>query len=132
MKKHTITILCATLGLSMLSSCIWQPVIQTFTRAEYPGTRPPMVIKDNNGSPASQNWLTVDADMLPPSSHISGRIEHAEDGLPYGLTSEFSDIVVSPYAPHYQLDYAGIPVGSKVWDPYTRKPFYIKRSYTFN
>ena len=120
------------LSSSMLSSCIWQPFIQTFTRDNFPGARPPMVIADANGKPAKQNWLTVDEHMLPLSTSNLGKIEYAEDGLPYGLISEFSNIVISPYAPHYQLDYTGVKVGSKVWDPYTRKPFYIKRAYTFN
>lgn len=91
-----------------------------------------MVIADLNGKPAKQTWLTVDEHMLPLSTSNLGKIEYAQDGLPYGLTSEFSNIVISPYAPHYQLDYTGVKVGSKVWDPYTRKPFYIKRAYTFN
>ena len=132
MTKRSISLICAALSMSMLSSCIWQPIIQTFTRDEYPGERPPMVITEKDGQPASQNWLTVDPNMLPPSSHITGRITYADDGLPYGLTSVFSNIVISPYAPHYQLDYTDVPVGAKVWDPYTRKPFYIKRSFTFN
>ncbi len=131
MKNKTI-ITIAILGCSMLSSCIWQPIMQTFTRDQYPGERPPMVILDVDGKPASNNWQQVDEDVLPPSSHMNGRITHADDGIPYGLTSEFSNIVISPYEPHYQLDYTGVPVGSKVWDPYTRKPFYIKRAYTFN
>ncbi|MBR5895532.1 MAG: hypothetical protein IKZ13_08325 [Akkermansia sp.] len=131
MKNKTI-ITIAILGCSMLSSCIWQPIMQTFTRDQYPGERPPMVILDVDGKPASNNWQQIDEDVLPPSSHMNGRITHADDGIPYGLTSEFSNIVISPYEPHYQLDYTGVPVGSKVWDPYTRKPFYIKRAYTFN
>ena len=131
MKNKTI-ITIAILGCSMLSSCIWQPIMQTFTRDQYPGERPPMVILDVDGKPASNNWQQVDEDVLPPSSHMNGRITHADDGIPYGLTSEFSNIVISPYEPHYQLDYTGVPVGSKVWDPYTRKPFYIKRHYTIN
>ena len=131
MKNKTI-ITIAILGCSMLSSCIWQPIMQTFTRDQYPGERPPMVILDVDGKPASNNWQQVDEDVLPPSSHMNGRITHADDGIPYGLTSEFSNIVISPYEPHYQLDYTGVPVGAKVWDPYTRKPFYIKRAYTFN
>ena len=132
MKIHHIATTCAVFASVMLSSCIWQPIMQNFSRDEYPGPRPPMVILDNNGKPASNNWLKADENMLPLSTHVSSSMEHAEDGLPYGLNSEFSNIVVSPYAPHYQLDYTGVNVGSKVWDPYTRKPFYIKRTYTFN
>ena len=132
MKIHHVVTTCAVFASVMLSSCIWQPIVQNFSRDEYPGPRPPMVILDNNGKPASNNWLKADENMLPLSTHVSGSMEHAEDGLPYGLNSEFSNIVVSPYAPHYQLDYTGVNVGSKVWDPYTRKPFYIKRTFTFN
>ncbi|MBR5888206.1 MAG: hypothetical protein IKZ07_08360 [Akkermansia sp.] len=132
MKTRHIIFSSVVLGCTLLSSCIWQPIIQNFTRDQYPGPRPPMVIADKDGSPASNKWLKVDDNMLPPSTHIIGSLEYAEDGLPYGLTSEFSNVVISPYAPHYQLDYTGIEVGSKVWDPYTRKAFYIKRTYTFN
>ena len=132
MKTHKRLLTLTLLGSCMLSSCIWQPFIQKFTRDDFPGARPPMVIADVNGKPAKQNWLKADEHMLPLSTSRLGQIEHAEDGIPYGLTSEFSNIVISPYAPHYQLDYTGVKVGSKVWDPYTRKPFYIKRAYTFN
>lgn len=132
MKTRKCLLLLTLLGCNMLSSCIWQPFLQTFTRDEFPGARPPMVIADINGKPAKQTWLTVDEHMLPLSTSNLGKIEYAQDGLPYGLTSEFSNIVISPYSPHYQLDYTGVKVGSKVWDPYTRKPFYIKRAYTFN
>lgn len=116
----------------MLNSCIYSIVEQTVLRQEYPTKRPPMVIKDVNGKPASQKWIAPDPYALPPSSATTGRISYAGDGLPYGLTTSFSDIIVSPYPPHNQLDYRGISPGTKVWDPYTRKPFYISRSYTFN
>ena len=132
MKTHKRLLTLTLLSSCMLSSCIWQPFLQTFTRDDFPGARPPMVIADVDGKPAKQNWLKADEHMLPLSTSRLGQIEHAEDGIPYGLTSEFSNIVISPYAPHYQLDYTGVKVGSKVWDPYTRKPFYIKRAYTFN
>ncbi len=132
MKTRTFILTLATLCTATLSSCIWQPIMQNFSRDEYPGPRPPKVIPDENGKPAGNNWLKADENMLPLSTKVSNSLEYAEDGLPYGLTSEFSNVVISPYAPHYQLDYTGVPVGTKVWDPYTRKPFYIKRTYTFN
>lgn len=123
------TILAATAAAFTLNSCIIKQGVEVFIRDTYPGERPPMVITDPG---KSATWLKPAENVLPPSSHIQGRIRHADDGIPYGLTSEFSNIVVSPYDPHYQLDYTGIKVGAKVWDPYTRKPFYIPRSYTFN
>ncbi len=132
MNIRTTGILLAALSSSLLPSCIWQPIVQQFTRDTYPGERPPMVIADVNGKPASENWLKVDETMLPPAAHMTSHIDKAADGIPYGIPSEFSDIVISPYEPHYQLDYTDVPVGSKVWDPYTRKPFYISRTYTFN
>lgn len=130
-----IRILSAIIGLGAtlsLSSCIIQQGISLFIRNDYPGTRPPSVIADVQGKPANQNWQKVDAEMLPPSSHAIGRIHCAGDGLPYGLTTNFSNIVMSPYPPYHQLDYTGVRVGSKVWDPYVRKPFYIPRAYKFN
>ena len=57
MNIRTSIILLAALSSSILPSCIWQPIMQTFTRDTYPGTRPPMVIADVNGKPASENWL---------------------------------------------------------------------------
>lgn len=132
MNKNIIISVLALMSATTLSSCLISQAVQTFTRDPYPGQRPPMVIRDNNGRPASQKWLRTDSDMLPPSGHMKNRITTASDGIPYGLTSEFSNVVVSPYAPYHQLDYTGIAPGSKVWDPYTRKPFYIKRSFTFN
>lgn len=116
----------------LLSSCIFQQMANQFIRDDYPGNRPPHVIADKNGKPASQNWIRPNPNDLPPSGALSGRIEYAEDGIPYGLPCEFSNIIVSPYAPYYQLDYTNSKVGDKVWDPYTKKPFYIKRFYTFN
>lgn len=129
--RHIITSL-SILGTVLLNSCIWQPIMQQFTRDQYPGERPPKVILDVGNAPAEEKWLAVDEDMLPPSSSLIREIETAPDGLPYGLISEFSDIVISPYDPHYQLDCAGIPADTKVWDPYTRKAFYIPHTYTFN
>ena len=90
-----------------------------------------MVIKDNNGKPASQNWQKTTAYMLPPAG-INEPITYAEDGVPYGVNTQYSNIVKSPHAPHHELDYTGSKAGDKVWDPYTRKPFYIKRTYTLN
>ena len=120
---------CCTLGLS---SCIFQQIASNFIRDEYPGERPPHVIADNEGKPANENWVKVNPYDLPPSGHLNGRIEYAEDGLPYGLPCEFSNILVSPYEPFYQLDYTNSKVGDKVWDPYTRKPFYVPRFLTIN
>ena len=133
MKIHHVVTTCAVFASVMLSSCIWQPIMQNFSRDEYPGPRPAMVIKDVNGKPASNNWKSTPADQLPPSSYIGSKtVSKAEDGTPYGMTSEYSNIILSPYYPHHHLDYTGCKPGDKVWDPYTRKPFYIKRAYTFN
>lgn len=133
MKNNTIAMILTALGCSTLfSSCIIQHGVSYFIRDTYPGERPPHVIADNNGKPASQQWLKIDPYALPPAGGLTKNIEKAEDGLPYGLPCEFSNIVVSPYDPHYQLDYTNCKVGDKVWDPYTRKPFYIPRMYTFN
>lgn len=132
MKMRTTVAAIALLGALILPSCLFQQMAGAFIRDEYPGERPPSVIADVNGKPASQKWLKVDPDVLPPSGLIRGRIRTASDGIPYGLTSEFSNVVVSPYEPHYQLDYTGVDVGAKVWDPYTRKPFYIPRVFTVN
>ncbi len=133
MKKSivlTIIALASTLGLS---SCIFQQAVMAFVRAEYPGQRPPMVIADVDGKPASNKWIAVSPNDLPPSSTLfDSAISYGEGDIPYGSNSEFSNIVISPHAPHYQLDYTGISVGAKVWDPYTRKAFYIPRAYSFN
>lgn len=115
-----------------LNSCIFQQIADKFIRDEYPGERPPHVIADIDGKPASSKWVKVNPYDLPPSGHLNGAIDYAEDGLPYALPCEFSNILVSPYEPHYQLDYARSKVGDKVWDPYTRKPFYIPRFMTIN
>lgn len=133
MKAHRLVLpaLAALCTLS-LSSCIFQQIAEKFIRDEYPGERPPHVIADAGGKPASNNWVKVNPYDLPPSGHLNGRVEYAEDGLPYGLPCEFSDVLVSPYEPHYQLDYTRAKVGDKVWDPYTRKPFYIPRFMTIN
>ena len=133
MKAHRITLAVAAAFSAMtLSSCIFQQVAGHFTRDVYPGERPPHVIADNNGQPASNDWIKIDPNALPPAGALINRIETAADGLPYGLPCEFAGVITSPYAPHYQLDYTNAKVGSKVWDPYTRKPFYIPRLYTFN
>ena len=131
LRRLILPILAAFYTLS-LNSCIFQPIAEKFVRDEYPGERPPHVIADAEGKPASTAWVKVNPYDLPPSGHLNGRIEYAEDGLPYALPCEFSDILVSPYEPHYQLDYAKAKVGDKVWDPYTRKPFYIPRFMTIN
>ena len=131
-KRHLTSGLMALLCTVTLNSCIVQQIADKFIRDEYPGSRPPHVIADVNGKPASQNWIKVNPYDLPPSGHLEGRVEYADDGLPYGLPCEFSNILVSPYEPYYQLDYTKSAVGDKVWDPYTRKPFYIPRFMTIN
>ncbi len=132
MKKRIVLPLAALLCTLGLNSCIHQAVM-AFVRDEYPGQRPPMVIADTNGQPASNDkWIAADPNALPPSSLLDSELSYGPDNIPYGITSEFSNIVTSPYAPNYQLDYTGISVGAKVWDPYTRKPFYIPRAYSFN
>ena len=130
--SKTVQFLASATCFLTLNSCIFQQAVSRFVRDEYPGTRPPHVIADKNGKPAANNWITVNPTDLPPSGHLHGKVEYAEDGLPYSLPCEFSNILVSPYSPNYQLDYTNSEVGSKVWDPYTRKPFYIQRHYTFN
>ena len=130
--RRTLLALIAAVGTVTMSSCIVQQVTERFVRDEYPGERPPHVIADKNGKPAHENWIKVNPYDLPPSGHLIGRIEYAADGLPYALPCEFSNILVSPYEPYYQLDYTNSSVGDKVWDPYTRKPFYITRFLTIN
>lgn len=133
MNINHITIAIATvLGSLSLSSCLFQQINANFSRAAYPGERPPHVIADNNGTPATNGWLKEEPNALPPAGALLSRIETAGDGIPYGLPCEFAGIITSPYAPHHQLDYTNAKVGDKVWDPYTRKPFYIPRLYTFN
>ncbi len=132
MKKHIIVpVIALACGLG-LSSCLVQQAAMAFVRNEYPGPRPPKVIADANGKPASNNWQQINPHDLPTPSHLDTHITYGEDGIPYGINSEFSNVVISPYAPYSQLDYTGTAVGAKVWDPYTRKPFYIPRAYTFN
>ena len=131
-KPRLLITLLAALSTVSLSSCIFAQIADKVVRDEYPGERPPHVIADAGGKPASEDWIKVNPYDLPPSGHLQGRIEYAEDGLPYALPCEFSNILVSPYEPYYQLDYSKSAVGDKVWDPYTRKPFYISRTYTFN
>ena len=133
MNKRRLLITClAALSVVSLSSCVFQQIADKFIRDEYPGERPPHVIADNGGKPASENWIKVNPYDLPPSGHLDGRVEYAADGLPYALPCEFSNILVSPYEPYYQLDYSKSKVGDKVWDPYTRKPFYVPRFMTIN
>lgn len=133
MKLRYITCaLAAAFCALSLSSCVLQQIHDNFSRTAYPGERPPHVIADNNGKPASANWQKIDPDALPPAGALLGRIEMGPGGIPYGLPCEFAGIITSPHAPHHQLDYSNAKVGDKVWDPYTRKPFYIPRLYTFN
>lgn len=130
--KRLIVAIAALTCTVTLNSCIFQQIASNFIRDEYPGERPPHVIADNNGKPANENWIKVNPYDLPPSGHLDGRVKLADDGIPYGLPCEFSGIVVSPHEPYYQLDYSNSKVGDKVWDPYTRKPFYIPRFLTIN
>lgn len=133
MKQHRIvTIALAALGAVTMSSCIHQVIAQQFTRDVYPGERPPHVIADVNGSPASQGWLRTDPAALPPSGNEISRIRYASDGTPYGIPSNFAGIITSPYAPYHQLDCQGNGANDRVWDPYTRKPFLIPRIYKVN
>ncbi len=133
MKSRIIlNIAAAALALN-LSSCI-QQAIGAFVRSDYPAGKLPQVIaSDAQGKPASNNWLKVSSSDLPPSSLMhQGSLKYGADNIPYGLTSPYSNVVNSPYEPHYELDYSACKPGQKVWDPYTRKPFYIPRTYTFN
>lgn len=133
MKQHRIvTIALAALGAVTMSSCIHQVIAQQFTRDVYPGERPPHVIADVNGRPASQGWLRTDPAALPPSGNEISRIRYASDGTPYGIPSNFAGIVTSPYPPYHQLDCQGNGANDRVWDPYTRKPFLIPRIYKVN
>ncbi len=133
MKYTFTTFALGLLTLSLTPSCI-QQVVQAFIRDEYPGDMPPSVIRDINGQPASQNWLKPDPEILPAPHAILKKYEYsyASDGAPYGFTTEFSDIVVSPYEPFNVLSYTGFSGGDRVWDPFVRKPFYIPRVHTFN
>lgn len=133
--KHTILpLITACTFASLCSSCLIQQAVEVFVRNEYPGQLPPSVILDVNGKPASNAWLKVDPHALPAPQNLLKdlHVTYAEDGIPYGFTSEFSNVLVSPYPPYHQLSYKGISGGSKVWDPYARKPFYVKRVHTIN
>ncbi len=131
--NKTITLILSSLCImATMSSCIVSQAVDIFVRPEYPGTLPPSVIADANGRPASTKRLAIDTDTLPAPSSLLGQMELAEDGIPYGFTSEYSDIVISPYAPHNPLNYDKFKGGDKVWDPYTMKPFYIPRIHTIN
>ena len=129
-KKSILVILATSL---MLPSCIVSQAVEFWYRDEYPGQRPPSAIADAGGKPAFQKWIKKDNELLPPPSRlIDNTVSYSADGTPYGFTSEFSNIVVSPYSPHYVLDYTRFSGGDKVWDPYSRKPFYIPRIHTIN
>lgn len=134
MTKLVIPALIGVLSACTLSSCLIQQAVKLVVRDAYPGTRPPKVITEVNGKPSPQaKWLKVDPNDLPPSGSLSGKSpRQAADGLPYGFTSEYSNTVVSPYHPNYILDYTGVAPETRVWDPYTHKPFYIPRTYTVN
>ncbi len=132
MKARTILCIAATAMALGLSSCV-QQAVNAFVRAEYPaGDLPHVIPSDAQGKPVSNNWRQIPAGSLPPSSLMSTDVSYGEGNIPYGIRSRYSDVVNSPYPPHYELDYSKARVGDKVWDPYTRKPFYIPRSYTFN
>ena len=133
--KKSIPLMLSLAGAALLPSCLISQAVNAVVRDEYPGPRPPSVIADAGGKPASNaQWQTIDHEALPPSGallrNLSGK--RAADGILIGGTSEYSNIVISPHAPNYQLDYRGFSGGQKVWDPYTRKPFYIPRSFTVN
>ncbi len=133
--KHRVLPLIAASALACLcSSCIIQQAVEVFIRDQYPGELPPSVILDDNGKPASNKWLTLDPHALPTPQSLLGdaKVTYAEDGIPYSFTSEFSNVLVSPYPPFHQLSYKGLSGGDKAWDPYTRKPFYISRVHTIN
>ena len=133
MNARRILMLILAVGCTAtLNSCIFQQIASRFVRDVYPGDCPPHVIADINGKPEHTRWIKANPNDLPPSGYLHGKVEYAEDGLPYSLPCEFSDILVSPYAPNYQLDYTNCEAGQKVWDPYTRKAFYINRHYTIN
>ncbi len=132
MKSRIILSIVAAATALTLNSCI-QQAVNAFVRAEYPaGDLPHVILSDAQGKPASNNWLTITGGSLPPSSLMTTNIEYGPGNIPYGIRSNYSNVVNSPYPPHYELDYSKASVGSKVWDPYTRKPFYIRRTYTFN
>lgn len=133
MNKKTILtpLLFLSAASCTLCSCIWQ-LAQPFVREEYAGSAP-SVIADVNGKPASNAWLALSPDALPaPHAVQEGSAKFGSDGVPYGYTSSYSNIVVSPYPPYRQLNYKGYSAGARVWDPYTRKPFYIPASFTIN
>ncbi|MFI3242666.1 MAG: hypothetical protein R3Y56_00270 [Akkermansia sp.] len=134
MKHHILPLIAASALACLCSSCLIQQAVEVFIRNEYPGELPPAVIQDVNGKPASNKWLSADPNALPTPQNLlkNTSIEYAEDGIPYCFTSEFSDVLVSPYHPYHQLSYKGLSGGTKVWDPYTRKPFYITRVHTIN
>lgn len=134
MKHKLLSLLTLSLLAGLSSSCIIQQTVEMFIRAEYPGELPPTVIVDVNGKPAHSKWLKVDLDALPVPQEMkkNREVEYAPDGTPYSFVSEYENVLVSPYDPYHQLSYKGIEPGTKVWDPYARKPFYIKRSISFN
>ena len=131
MKRHNIIITpaLAALCIGSVSSCVHQVIAQQFKRDVYPGDRPPHVIADAGGKPASQNWLRVDPVALPPSGNEISHIRYASDGTPYGIPSNFAGIITSPHPPYHQLDCQGKGANDRVCDPYTRKPFLIPRIY---
>ncbi len=130
--RKTIALVLASLGvMTTMSSCIISQAVGVFVRKEHPGTLP-SVIRDAQGRPVNPKWLNVDHDSLPAPSSLTGEVDFATDGIPYGMTSEYSYVVVSPYKPNNLLSYKGFQGGDKVWDPYTRKAFYIPRTHTIN
>lgn len=134
MKYKLLSLLTLPVLASLTTSCYIQQAVEAFIRPEYPGELPPAVIADVNGQPAHTKWLKVDLDALPvPQEMVKDKeVEYAPDGIPMSFVSEYENVLVSPYYPYHQLNYQGLQPGVKVWDPYTRKPFYIKRSISFN
>ncbi len=133
-RTQTIAIALSALALSsVLPSCIVSQAVDVFVREEYPGTPPPMVIADVNGSPASNaRWLRTDPDALPAPSNLIDKRKADVNGVPYGFTSQYANVVISPFTPYNSLSYKGFKGGDRVWDPYTRKVFIIPRIHTIN
>ncbi len=132
MKPRIILSLAAAALALSLNSCIHQ-LARTVVRPSHPtGKLPAVIVSNAQGKPAANKWLSMNSAELPPPSPASLNITYGEGNIPYGILSEYSNVVTSPYSPYHELDYSNCKVGQKVWDPYTRKPFYIPRSYTIN
>ena len=68
--RRLILPLAAAFCTLSLSSCIFQQIASNFIRDTYPGERPPHVIADVDGKPASEKWIKVNPYDLPPSGHL--------------------------------------------------------------